>query len=530
MLQKLILLFALIASTQSIQTKELVDTPAPTQTSGSKQQIGIINIQGAIEPSSYKYLSQIRSAVDNKEMCGVIVVINSGGGGCGIGEAIRMELARLCKHKPVFVVATNRCGSMGYIIASVADKIFAAPSSTMGHIGVLCEIKKYINEHPLGRNKNKIEHEFLYVGEHTIIDKPETKGITSEERTFIQNEISNLYNHYCNQIAQSRGISMDDQHIWANGFTHSGLQAKRIGLIDELGTFNDALNMMKTTIEDKANGKCTFDLVDLSTKDKKENKPSDESNKRLLFAAYHYAKGFFKKSSTEEKPKVGIINIHSEIDADSDKHLQQMRSILKDDNFKGLIVTINSGGGNFGIGESLYLELKQIKQKMPVVVWIVDICNEISYLIASVGDKIIGTYGGEVGGIGIWHQISKYYETPKDDNKNEVNIEYIFAGEHKVSEFPVSPKITTEERKHLQDGLEELYDHYCSVIADARGLSLDNKSEWANGFLFGGGAAKELNLIDEIGSLSDAEDCMKQLLNKDGKPISEINMVEVKES
>ncbi|OGB97165.1 hypothetical protein A3F06_02130 [candidate division TM6 bacterium RIFCSPHIGHO2_12_FULL_36_22] len=532
MFKKFLILFVLILSNQTISTKELVNIDITPQITNKikpavKKQIGVLNIQGAIDNSSYKYIPLIRSAVDNKEMAGVIVIINSGGGDCSMGESIRMELDRLCKHKPVYVVATNRCGSMGYIIASVANKIFASPSSTMGHIGVLQEVRKYIDKHPLGRNKNKIECDFIYVGEHTLALHSEANCLSEEERTFSQNQIDRIYNYYCTQVAQSRNISIKDQHLWANGFTHSGLQAKRLGLIDELGTFNDALIMMKKTIQDITNNECIFDIIDITLK--KDNfgfAVPELKQKRILFAAYHYAKNFFKKSKSDPKPKVGIINIHDEINAESNKYLQQLQSILKSDDFSGLILTINSAGGDFGIGESIYLELKQIQQKMPIVVLIFN-CTSISYLIASVGNKIIGTYGTGIGGIGIWHEIKKYYETPKDENKNEISIEYIFAGEHKVSEFPASPKITDEERQHLQNGLDELYDHYCFTIAESRGLSLDKKSEWANGWCFDGFQAKELNLIDEIGSLSDAEESMKQLLSTEEKPVSEIDLIEI---
>jgi protease-4 len=128
--------------------------------------------------------------------------------------------------------------SGGYYIASPATKIIANPGTLTGSIGVIMEIP---NVEGL-MNKIGVKTEVIKSGRHKDIASV-FRGIGKEEREILQNVLDNVHEQFIAAVAEGRKMMRDDVKRIADGRIFTGEQALKIGLIDELGNLEDAVNI-----------------------------------------------------------------------------------------------------------------------------------------------------------------------------------------------------------------------------------------------------------------------------------------------
>ncbi|WP_337251608.1 S49 family peptidase [Maribacter halichondriae] len=140
------------------------------------------------------------------------------------------------KKKPVVVSMGNVAASGGYYIAVGADKIFAEPTTITGSIGVFGTIPNIhelagdigINAEQVGTNKNSVDYSLF-------------EPMSDEFRNVVQEGVEQTYETFLQRVSQGRGISMAEADSMAQGRVWSGVDAKRLGLVDELGNLEDAI-------------------------------------------------------------------------------------------------------------------------------------------------------------------------------------------------------------------------------------------------------------------------------------------------
>ncbi|HJM68591.1 MAG TPA: S49 family peptidase [Candidatus Babeliales bacterium] len=224
-----------------------------------------------------------------------------------------------------------------------------------------------------------------------------------------------------------------------------------------------------------------------------------------------YQKYYISTPVAEKKKQIGIFEI-GDLSAGATKYMGQIEKAMYDDNIVGLLLKINSGGGHAGTSEVIFRELKIIKQKKPIVVFIENVCCSGGYLIASTG-KIVAPHMAEVGSIGVLCAIEKIKE-PKSSKKEDLTVDFVFAGADKVFRNPYAPDASPEQRQKMQAQVDLDYDFFCSAIAQERGISLDDKDKWADAQTFVAPDALKLGLIDQVGGFNDAKVLIINLVKK----------------
>ncbi|MBT4856272.1 S49 family peptidase [bacterium] len=233
----------------------------------------------------------------------------------------------------------------------------------------------------------------------------------------------------------------------------------------------------------------------------------------------------FYTPKPQPKAQIGIIEINDLSNAPH--HLSLIEKVRFDQNIKGVILKVNSGGGPAGTSETIFRELKILQQHKPIIVYVENVCCSGAYLIACTG-KIITPQMAEVGSIGVLCAIEKIKD-PKTNKRENLTIDFIFAGADKVFKNPYSAEASPEQRKKVQDQVDLDYDFFCSAVAQERNLSLTTKEKWANAQTFVGPDALELGLIDKIGGFSDAKDYARDLVKeKLEDKNTQINFIEIK--
>lgn len=172
----------------------------------------------------------------------IVLRINSPGGSAMASDVIWREVVLAKKAKPVIVSMGSVAASGGYYIAAPADVIVAEPNTITGSIGVFGLM---INAKELLNNKLGINVETVKFGEYAdlgSVDRP----LTTAERAIIQRGVDRIYDDFITKVAEGRKLKKEQVDSIAQGRVWAAIDAKKIGLVDEFGGLDKALEIAKT--------------------------------------------------------------------------------------------------------------------------------------------------------------------------------------------------------------------------------------------------------------------------------------------
>src|SRR5690606_30085357 len=211
---------------------------ATLEPESGKDQIAILYASGAIMPGesfsgiqSEVYKKTIRDLREDDKVKAVVLRINSPGGSADASEEILFELRELRKVKRVIVSFGDVAASGGYYMAMEADSIFAHPSTITGSIGVLGmmpNVKKLVND--LG-----ITTDYVNTNENSDFLKTPFKPLSPSGMQAMTEMTESVYSIFVHHVMKARNMTYEEVDSIGGGRVWSGIQAKRIGLIDAFG-------------------------------------------------------------------------------------------------------------------------------------------------------------------------------------------------------------------------------------------------------------------------------------------------------
>jgi len=187
-----------------------------------------------------------------------------------------------------------------------------------------------------------------------------------------------------------------------------------------------------------------------------------------------------------------------------------IREAEDDISVDSILLEINSGGGSAVASEEVMEAVKTCHK--PVVAWISDVGASGAYLVASSADIIVASRSSTVGSIGVILDITDLSELYR---KIGVNRYAIKGGIYKDMGADYR-NLTPEETIMLQNMVNEDYDYFISLVAENRNLSKEYVRSIAEGKIYTGKQAKDIKLVDEIGSKDYALDIAAKLGNIEG--------------
>ncbi|NCW12211.1 MAG: signal peptide peptidase SppA [Chitinophagia bacterium] len=193
------------------------------------------NEKESIASDDYRILLQkIRN---DKSIDAVVIRVNSPGGSSLASDIIWREIDLLKKEKPVVVSMGDLAASGGYYIACGADSIFANANTITGSIGVFSIIPNVTNF-----MKNKLGITFDRVKTGSYADAPSaTRQLTTMEQNFLQSGVDSVYHTFKSRVAAGRKKNIDFIDSIAQGRVWTGSDAIKVGLVDKIGTLEDAI-------------------------------------------------------------------------------------------------------------------------------------------------------------------------------------------------------------------------------------------------------------------------------------------------
>jgi len=210
---------------------------------GSDEKVAILYASGSINNGdeysdiySEKYIKYIKDLQDDKKVKAVVLRINSPGGSANASDEILFELQQLKKKKPLIVSFGDYAASGGYYIAMAADKIYSEPNTLTGSIGVF-GVLPYFKDLA---NRNGVRSDIVATNVNAAYYSS-LNGLTPYGVTLMTRSVEGTYKRFVHFVTQNRKKSFEDIDAIGGGRVWSGTRAKQIGLVDDLGSLEDAV-------------------------------------------------------------------------------------------------------------------------------------------------------------------------------------------------------------------------------------------------------------------------------------------------
>ncbi|MDD3806755.1 MAG: signal peptide peptidase SppA [Candidatus Marinimicrobia bacterium] len=207
--------------------------------------IGIVKIEGTIL-NNEPILEDLDEIASIRDLKALILHINSPGGGAAASQELYYAVKRI-KQKygyPIVAVLTSVGASGGYYVAQAADSIYALPGTLTGSIGVIMDFPQWLEM----MEKIGVNVEVVKSGKYKDTGSP-YREFTQEDRQYYQQLVNDVYDQFIMAVSESRELDINEVKTLADGRIFTGRQAYKLGLIDHLGTEQDAIEALTRQLE-----------------------------------------------------------------------------------------------------------------------------------------------------------------------------------------------------------------------------------------------------------------------------------------
>ncbi len=430
-------------------------------------------------------LANIKKAAADENVKGIYLEMGINMNSFATVEEIRNELIAFKKSKKFIVAYGELADQKSYYLCSVADKVFLNPAGELVLNGLSSSVMYLKNMFTkIGVEPELIRHgKFKSAGEPLIADK-----MSDANREQISSYMGSLYHTMVNGIAAARKKQVTEVENIVNQLLIQHPQdAVELGLADGL----------------KYNDEVETELKKLIGNDDKLN----------FVSMNKYAKVTNTNISTSEN-KIAIIYCNGEIvsgessddNMGSETIANAIKKVRLDDNYKAIVLRINSPGGSAMASDVIWREVILAKKVKPVIVSMASVAASGGYYIAAPADVIVAEPNTITGSIGVFGLMVNAKELL--NNKLGINVETVKMGEY-ADLGSIDRALTPAERAIIQKGVDRIYDEFITKVAEGRKLKKAQVDSIAQGRVWAATDAKKIGLVDEFGGLDKALEIAK---------------------
>ena len=426
----------------------------------------------------------IKHAKEDDKIQGILLDLSSVGMGQANAAYVRDAIIDF-KESEKFVMAYSSFYTSGtYYLASVADSIYINPFSIMQFDGFAAQIPFFKGM----LDKLGVKMQVKWAGKFKSATEPyRLYKMSPQNKKQVREYLEGMYEVYLDDVSKSRNMTPTRlRSIADEGVIINSTEAVESGLVDNQLYRDEILAKLRNRIglddDDKIK---TINLTDYATAVKSKIDLSS-SNKIAIV----YAEGTIVDGNGE----LGSVG--------GDKYARIIRKLRQDDNVKGIVMRVNSGGGSGMASENIWREIELAKKMgIPVVSSMGDVAASGGYYIACNSDAIFAQNNTITGSIGVFTMIPSIQKGLQD----HLGVAFDTV---KTTRFStnITPffDMSTEEGDRLQKYTDEFYDHFLKRVSEGRGMTKGAVHEIAQGRVWTGKTAKEIGLIDNIGDIDDA--------------------------
>ena len=431
-------------------------------------------------------LSSIKKAKENENIKGIY--LNAGAYNCSTAslQAIRNALVDFKESGKFIVAYSGMYTQSAYYIASVADKIIVNPSGNIMWHGLSAQTMFFTDL----LKKVGIEMQIFRVGTYKSAVEPFTETAMSQaNREQTQAFVSSLWEQFVTDVSASRNLTPERLNELADlnmDFQPAETYIEN-GLADTLMYKDGVLTYLKKLTDCKEDQELSvLTLNDMTNV--KRNTPKDKSGNII---AVYYAYGEIDSQA----------DIAYDEGINSEKVIKDLRKLRENKDVKAVVLRVNSPGGSAYASEQIWREVSLLKEEKPVIVSMGDYAASGGYYISCAATQIVAeptTLTGSIGIFGMFPDVSKLVNDKLDIHIDGVKTNQL--SDIGIINRPFNP----EEQALIQNMVNEGYELFTKRCADGRNIPIEELKKIAEGRVWTGAMAKELNLVDELGGLDKA--------------------------
>lgn len=432
----------------------------------------------------YSAIRAVNAAAEDPTVKFIYMKPDGAMGGIAQLEEFRTALVNFRNSGKAIVSYIENPSNASYYLASVSDKIYMTSydggmNMFSGLSSQMIFLKDILDR--LGINVQLIRHgKYKSAGEMYIRNSASPENM--EQNTEM---IESVWNSWAEKIAESRGISTEALNGMLDNlelnFPSDFLDK---GLVDELLT--------REELQQK--------LCDLYSAEKFED------IKAIQLPDYAKAKATVNLKADKKVAVIyaegNIVDGSAKQQVAGDRFAKIISDVRKDSTVKAVVLRVNSPGGSVLASEKIKAEIDLIKKRgIPVIASYGDYAASGGYWISANCDKIYSNATTLTGSIGVFSMIPDISGTLKD--KIHVNITPVNSNSH-ADMYGMMRPLDKNELDYMQASVEKIYDEFTALVAEGRDMTVENVDEIAQGRVWSGAEALNINLVDEIGTIEDA--------------------------
>jgi len=403
-------------------------------------------------------------------------------------EELRAEiLAFKQSGKPVYAYLRNAT-MREYYLATAADKIYMAPEDELDVKGLRAELMYFKGT----LDKVGVTMEFEHVGKYKDAPDQFTKTSASPETLEVTNQIlDQYYGNMVQVIAEGRKLPPGAVRGVIDQGPFIGKSALDSGLVDGLIFEDEMLSQINTQVK--------ADLKKIGAHSYSKAAAADPAGRTRI--AYVTGDGEITRGNPGEDVSDGGITAFSMV--------KLLRQVADDSSIKGVILRVDSPGGDGIASDDILHEMKLLSKKKPVLISMSDLAASGGYFIAMTGDPVLAYSNTLTGSIGVFFgkvNLSGLYE------KLGIKAQMLTRGRFADIDSETKP-LTPEEKEKVQREIQVFYRGFVERVSEARKRPYDQVEPLAQGRVWLGAQAKMNGLVDEIGGLDRAVEMIKQRTN-----------------
>ncbi|RSK36318.1 signal peptide peptidase SppA [Hymenobacter metallilatus] len=447
------------------------DNPFSGFTGGQSSTIGLDELKAAI-----------RRAKQDDDIKGIFLNLELVQGGMASMEEIRQELLAFKKAGKFIVSYTDAQSEKSYYLASVADKLYLNPQGTLEFNGLSSETMYYKNLF----DKLGVQAQIFRVGSFKSAVEPFFRtNMSDSARLQTSSFLNSLNSSMLAEVAAARKIAPARLQVISDSMlVHNADDAKRLGLVTDLGYYDQATDYIKGKLGVEKDGKLS--LIELSDYKKSADEEGSTSGNRI---AVVYAEGDIVTGKGANE-SIG-----------STRFAEAIRKARLDKNVKAVVLRVNSPGGSSLASDIIYREVMLTKKVKPIIASMSDVAASGGYFIAMGCDTIVAhptTITGSIGVFGVLPNIEPFLR-----DKIGITTDRVTTG--KFSDFPtITRALTPFEQQQFQSEINRIYADFTTKAAQGRNMPVERLRRLASGRVWSGTEAKARGLVDVLGSMDDA--------------------------
>ncbi len=435
----------------------------------------------------------LRKAAADTRIKAVVVEPRGASVGWAKLQEIRQDLEQFKKSgKPLYAYLRSP-DTRDYYLATAADRIYMPPEDQMDVKGMRAELMYFRRT----LDKLGVEVQIEHAGKYKDFGDMFTRtSMTAETRQVLDSVLDDLYGRFVSAIATSRKKSPNDVKAILDEGPFIARQALENGLVDVLGYEDEMYDALKKRLG-------SGDIKKLSHRD------YGHVNAVSLGLDGKHRIAFIVGEGGISRGEEGGESFSNGDGIGSGGFGKILRRVAADNRIKGVLVRIDSPGGDAFASDEIWHEMNALSRKKPLVISMSDAAASGGYYMAMTGDTIVAYPGTFTGSIGVVYgkvNLRGLYE------KLGISKDILTRGKFADIDSDYKP-MTEPERRKLRDGIDNTYKVFVGKVAAARKRKFEEVEPLAQGRVWLGSQAKERGLVDELGGIDRAIEILKQKAN-----------------